>query len=75
MVKERFLAIDVKHHYMLGDAVCVIIVIDFKFWVNNETEIKSWCERKNIKIVNTGLLVQFERESDMALFLLKWGNG
>jgi hypothetical protein len=53
-----------------------IIITDFKWWNDNETEIHAWmdqCLPKGRKH-QQGMVVVIENESDASNFLLRWND-
>ncbi len=57
---------EMPHHY--------IIIVDYRWWTDNETEIYAWmdqCLPKGRKH-QQGMVVVIENKSDASNFLLRW---
>lgn len=57
---------EMPHHY--------IIIVDYRWWADNETEIYAWmdqCLPKGRKH-QQGMVVVIENKSDASNFLLRW---
>ena len=57
---------EMPHHY--------IIISDFRWWANNETEIYTWMDQclPKGRAHQQGMVVVIEHESDASNFLLRW---
>ena len=69
--KGRFIATgpfdeEMPHHY--------IIITDFQWWVDNETQIHTWMDQcmPRGRAHQQGMVVVIEDEVDVSNFLLKW---
>lgn len=69
--KGRFIATgpfdeEMPHHY--------IIITDYRWWADNETEIYTWMDQCLPKGRNhqQGMVVVIENQSDASNFLLRW---
>ena len=49
----------------------IVILSDFVYWAGQVEALMAWCEQQHqVKIV--GMTVEFEREQELLLFILKW---
>lgn len=57
---------EMPHHY--------IIISDYRWWANNETEIYAWMDKclPKGRLHQQGMVVVIENESDASNFLLRW---
>lgn len=69
--KGRFIATgpfdaDMPHHY--------IIITDYRWWANNETELYAWMDQclPKGRSHHQGMVVIIENAADASNFLLKW---
>jgi len=75
MFLDRFYSV---HTYMMTPNVAIpnpesmLLLFDYKWFVNNEKEIKDWCARTLSKFEQTGMVLHFANEKEKMLFLLKW---
>jgi len=49
-----------------------VIVADYKFYVENEQEIKDWTNQCTPGWALTGMVLEFKSEQDRLAFLLRW---
>lgn len=53
------------------DGILYIVVLsDFKFWIDHIDELKEWCKVNHSKI--KGMTVELYSEESLTLFYLKW---
>lgn len=52
-----------------------LIIVDFDYWMNNEYEIKEWMAANLPRGIHHqfGMTLNFEKEQDRMMFLLRWG--
>lgn len=50
----------------------VVIISDYMFYGSKQEEIDEWCWQRLGYHPRTGMVLTFKKESDMALFLLRW---
>jgi hypothetical protein len=49
-----------------------VIVVDYKFYVENEQEINEWANQCTPGWALTGMVLEFKSEQDRLAFLLRW---
>lgn len=49
-----------------------VIIVDYKYYLNNEKDIVEWCEKCTPGWQTTGMILEFKREEDRLAFLLRW---
>ncbi len=49
-----------------------VIVVDYKFYVENEQEINDWANKCTPGWKLTGMILEFKNEQDRLAFLLRW---
>jgi hypothetical protein len=49
-----------------------VIVVDYKFYIENEQEIKEWANQCTPGWELTGMVLEFKNEQDRLAFLLRW---
>lgn len=54
----------------------VLMIADYRWWVDNETAILEWMDTNlpRGRDHQTGMIVSFDSDQDLMLFLLKWGG-
>lgn len=62
---KRFVVID----YSLFDRWTVVLT-DHTYWTNEYESLRSWCCDNNAKL--TGVVVEFDSEESLLLFVLTW---
>ena len=53
-----------------GDAK--VLIVDFRWYVSRQDEIENWCIINLDYEPRHGMVMSFNCESDLMLFLLKW---
>lgn len=51
---------------------CSLLITDPGHWVENEDEIFKWCRNNEVKMVQIGMMVEFQSEQDRTMFILRW---
>lgn len=49
-----------------------VIIVDYKFYLDNEKEIADWANRCTPGWVITGMVLEFKNEQDRMAFMLVW---
>jgi hypothetical protein len=49
-----------------------VIVVDYKYYIENEQDINQWCDQCIPGWKLTGMIVEFKSEEDRLAFLLRW---
>ena len=49
-----------------------VIVVDYKFYIENEQEIKEWANQCTPGWTLTGMVLEFKNEQDRLAFILRW---
>ena len=49
-----------------------VIIVDYKFYLENEKEITDWANRCTPGWVITGMVLEFKNEQDRMAFMLVW---
>lgn len=49
-----------------------VIIVDYKFYLDNEKEIAAWANRCTPGWVITGMVLEFKNEQDRMAFMLVW---
>lgn len=49
-----------------------VIIVDYKFYLDNEREITDWANRCTPGWVITGMVLEFKNEQDRIAFMLVW---
>ncbi len=49
-----------------------VIVVDYKYYLDNEQDINEWCDKCTPGWKLTGMIVEFNSEEDRLAFLLRW---
>lgn len=50
----------------------IVIVIDYKYYIDNEQYITEWCDKCVPGWHIAGMLIEFKSEEDRVAFLLRW---
>lgn len=61
-------------HGALNDGSGYIVLTDFKYWLDKETELRKWCT-DNLILGNAGFvgsIIEFKNEEELVLFMLRW---
>lgn len=56
----------------IGNKPLLLLIIDYRWFGENEEEIDNWCFKRFNYRPRDGLLLSFKNESDVLLFLLRW---
>jgi hypothetical protein len=54
----------------LGFGSRLVILSDFAYWVEHDTELVAWCNRNNATL--SGSTVELATDQDLVMFLLRW---
>ncbi len=49
-----------------------VIVVDYKYYIENEQDINQWCDQCIPGWKLTGMIVEIKSEEDRLAFLLRW---
>lgn len=49
-----------------------VIILDPKWWVENEYEIREYCVERGIRCQQQGMVVQFDTDEEFTMFMLRW---
>lgn len=49
-----------------------VIIVDYKYYIQNEQEIVDWCNTCVSGWAITGMILEFKSEEDRLAFLLRW---
>ena len=49
-----------------------VIIVDYKYYLNNEQDINEWCDKCVPDWQLTGMILEFKSEEDRLAFLLRW---
>ena len=49
-----------------------VIVVDYKFYIENEQEINEWSNQCTPGWTLTGMVLEFKSEQDRLAFILRW---
>ena len=49
-----------------------VIVVDYKYYLDNEKDINEWCDKCVPGWQLTGMILEFKSEEDRLAFLLRW---
>lgn len=54
----------------------VLIIADYRWWTANDTAILDWMDANlpRGRDHQTGMIVSFDSDQDLTIFLLKWGG-
>lgn len=50
----------------------MLIIGDVKYYIDNEDEIKSWCNQSLTSWTQTGMIIGFINDEERNLFLMRW---
>jgi hypothetical protein len=50
----------------------MLIIEDYNYWVQNQNAIEAWITDHGSSIIQEGMVVHFEHDSDRTMFLLRW---
>lgn len=50
----------------------MLLISDFRYWLDNEEEIFDWCTESRIQCTLTGMIIEFESQEDKMMFVLRW---
>jgi len=59
-----------KNHFVDNKSINLVLLVDFKFWAQNENELKIWCEHNNC--IHKGMVVLIPNDIILSLFILRW---
>lgn len=53
----------------------VLMIVDFKWWTDNETELNEWMDKNlsNGRNARQGMTIEFTDDKELMLFELRWG--
>lgn len=49
-----------------------VVILDPKWWVDNEYEIREYCVENGIRCQQQGMVVQFDTDEEFTMFMLRW---
>lgn len=49
-----------------------VIIVDYKYYLNNEEDIVEWCDKCVPGWEQAGMVLEFKSEEDRLAFLLRW---
>ena len=50
----------------------MLIINDYMFYFNNETDIRNWCNSSLTKWSQNGMVLAFVNDEERDLFLMRW---
>lgn len=65
--EHRFIVAPVE---LVDDGVILIVLSDYKFWVDNTDQLFAWCKERNANV--QGMTVVLGDEQTLTEFLLRW---
>ena len=54
------------------DGELMLIIEDYVYWVNNQTEIELWMKQYGSGIRQEGMVLHFDHDADRTMFMLRW---
>jgi hypothetical protein len=51
----------------------MLLISDYRFWIDNEEQIFDWCTESRIQCILTGMILEFESQEEKMMFMLRWG--
>jgi hypothetical protein len=61
-------------HGAINEDSGYIVLSDFKYWLDKETDLREWCD-KNLSLGSkafVGSIIEFTNEEELVLFMLRW---
>jgi len=55
---------------VLTDQEGLVILTDYRFWAEHQSELTSWCEERNVSF--KGMTVVFRDKVSLTEFVLRW---
>lgn len=50
----------------------MLLVTDYVYFVDNETDIFDWCKQSNVQCKLTGMILEFGSKEEKMMFMLRW---
>lgn len=50
-----------------------ILIVDYRYYVRHQEEIEDWVDTTFGYMERSGMVLDFKNETDLCVFLLKWG--
>lgn len=72
MLKDQGIKFVDAHLNALMNGGPMLLIADYRYWIDNEQEILDWFSESNIKYAQTGMILEFESNEDKMMFLLRW---
>lgn len=79
-IKQRFVdvtdrhGIENRHLEMMGLTKHALLIADYSWYAQNETEIDAWCKRTLRDTWRNGMILMFGNEQEKMMFMLKWAK-
>jgi hypothetical protein len=70
MLKERGIKFVDAKVGRLGQPM--LLISDYRFWIDNEEDIFDWCTESRVQCTLTGMILEFESQEDKMMFMLRW---
>lgn len=61
-------------HGAINEGSGYIVLSDFKYWLDKETDLREWCD-KNLSLGSkafVGSIIEFTTEEELIMFMLRW---
>jgi len=53
-------------------AMPMLLIVDYKYYTDNEDTMVDWCEQSSVYFKRTGMVLEFDTQEDRMMFLLRW---
>jgi hypothetical protein len=50
----------------------MLLISDYRFWIDNEEQIFDWCTESRIQCTLTGMILEFNSKEEQMMFMLRW---
>ena len=50
----------------------MLLICDYRFWIDNEEQIFDWCTESRIQCTLTGMILEFNSKEEQMMFMLRW---